>query len=278
MKENIDIRQPIVQGLFYPETPGKLKEKIEILMENNKCEKLGGNSLILPHGGWDFTGDYIATGFNSLLQKDYKRIIIISNVHREFSNSIIIPEARYFLIGDKKVKVDLDAIKVIEKEGRKVIKSNIPHMEEHGIESILPFTTQLYPNAKIVPILLGKTVVSLVRNLSNIIKSIKNSDTLVIVSSNFSEFIKMERSKEIGELGINLVKNGKPGELVELSRTNKLQTCGAGAISSLILLADYKEIKLLKYGMTKQTPLSGGKATFYGTFILTTDGSINEYN
>lgn len=268
MKEHIEIRQPIVQGLFYPEDPKALKNKIENLMDNNISEKFDGDSLILPHGGWDFTGDYIAKGFNSLPDKNFKRVIIISNVHREFDNTITLPEARYFLIGDKKIKVDLDAIKTIMKEGKKVVKSNIPHMEEHGIETVLPFVQNLYPEAKIVPILLGKTIVSLVRNLSNIITSIKNEDTLVIVTSNFSEYIKEDRSKEIGELGTSLVSTGKLSELIELTRTNKLQTCGAGAIASLILPGDYNEIKLLKAGVSEQTPLSSGKAAYYATFIF----------
>ena len=266
MKEYIDIRQPIVEGLFYPSDPDKLEKKIASLLNINSVKQRVGNSIIVPHGGWDFTGDYIATGFNSILKKDYKKVIIISNVHREFTNTITVPESRYFLIGNKKIKIDLDAIKVIINKGKKVVQSNTPHMEEHGIESVLPFVSYLYPEAKIIPILLGKTVVSLVRNLANIIKEIKDDNTLIIVTSNFSDYIKEERAKEIGNLGISLVESGKMSELVELTRTNKLQTCGAGAISSLILLGDYKEINTLKAGVSKQTPLSGGKATYYGAF------------
>lgn len=270
MKDYIEIRQPIVEGLFYPEDPTKLQEKIKTLLKNNSSEKFVGDCLIMPHGGWDYTGDYIAKGFNSLEKKPFKKVIIISNVHREFSNTITIPEAKYFLIGNKKMKVDLDSMKTISSIGKKVVKSNIPHMEEHGIECVLPFINYLYPEAKIVPILLGKTVVSLVRNLTNIINEIRDDDTLIIVTSNFSEYIKEDQSKEIGDMGISLVENGKLSELVELTRTNKLQICGAGAISSLILLGAHSEIKLLKSGISEQTPLSRGKAAYYGTFIFTT--------
>ena len=262
------VRQPIVEGLFYPADPELLKNKITKLLADNKCKRNIGNRLIVPHGGWDYTGEYIALGFNSLPNKVFKRVIIISNVHREFCNNIILPEAEYFNITNKKLKVDLDAIKTIKKIGKKVIISNTPHMEEHGIEVVLPFINYLFPKAKIVPILLGKTIVSLVRNLSDILKEISTEDTLIITTSNFSEYEQLEQSEKLGELGVDLVCNGKMGELVELTRTNKLKTCGAGAISSLILYKDYSSINILKKGLTPQTPLSGGKATFYSTLFF----------
>ncbi|MGL1890427.1 MAG: AmmeMemoRadiSam system protein B [Spirochaetaceae bacterium] len=268
MKEMIKVRQPIVEGLFYPSDPKQLTDKINLLLESNKTEQQNGSTIIIPHGGWDYTGDYIATGLNSITQKQYKKVIIISNVHRELSNTITLPEAEYFLIAGKKIKVDLNDIKKIKKIGKKVNISNIQHMEEHGIETILPFINHLYPEAKIVPILLGKTIVSLVRNLSNIITEIKDRDTLLIISSNFSGYEKEQVSLDIGKLGIELTTNGKMADLVELTRTNKLKTCGAGAISSALLLADYKNIEVLKEGLTEQSSLSGGKATYYGTLIF----------
>lgn len=264
----INIRQPIVEGLFYPDDPQKLKDKIANLLFDNKCERGTGNRLILPHGGWDYIGDYLALGFNSLPEKNFDKVIIISNVHREFVNNIIIPEAEYFLIAGTKIKVDLDAMKTIKKIGKKVITSNIPHMEENGIEVMLPFINHLYPKAKIIPILLGKTVVSLVRNLSNIIESLEDENTLIIVSSNFSSYEKEIYAEKSGKLGIDLTCQGKMGEMVELTRTNKLNTCGAGAIASLILLGKYRDIKILKEGLTPSTPLSGGKATYYGSLFF----------
>ncbi|MBN2618075.1 MAG: AmmeMemoRadiSam system protein B [Spirochaetales bacterium] len=266
MKENIDIRQPIVEGLFYPSDQALLDLKIESLLDKNSADiKESCKTIIVPHGGWDYTGDYIARGFNSLKKENISRVIIISNVHREFSDNIYIPQARYFQILDNKIKLDLDSISKIEKLGKKVLKTNVPHMEEHGIECILPFVYYQYPQAKIVPILLGKTIVSLVRNLSNILLEIADENSIIIISSNFSGYEKEEFSKVIGEQGVSLVIEGKMGELIELTRTNKLKTCGAGAIASILLYGRYSRIKVFKQGLTEQTPLSGGKATYYGT-------------
>lgn len=268
MKESVDIRESIVEGLFYPSDAEKLQIRVEELLKANPQKRRDGDYLILPHGGWDYTGDYLAAGFNALPEKSYKRAVIISNVHREFTNTVTLPVARYFRLLDKKIKVDLDAIKKVEKVGKKIVKSNTPHMEEHSIETVLPFLNYLYPDIKIVPILLGKSIVSLVRSVSTIIEQLKDDDTLVIVSSNFSSYEKESRSKEFGELGVKLTTSRNPGELIEMARTNKLQTCGAGAIASLQLLGDYSEITVLKEGLTPQTPLSGGKATYYASLIL----------
>ncbi|OQY37433.1 MAG: AmmeMemoRadiSam system protein B [Spirochaetaceae bacterium 4572_7] len=268
MKKISHTKQPIVEGLFYPDDPDLLSKKIEQLMASNPTKKVKGNRIIVPHGGWDYTGDYIATGFNSLPKKDYKRVIIISNVHREFSKNIIIPESDKFLIAGNKINVDKEAISIIKKSGKYVKESNIPHMEEHGIETILPFVAHLYPKASIVPILLGKTIVSLVRVLTDIINSINNDDTLIIISSNFSSFQKESESLAIGKIGVELTKNGKLSELIEESRTNRLATCGAGAIASAILLGGFESIELLKDGLSKGSPLSGGKATYYATFAF----------
>lgn len=265
MKEILDVRQPIVEGLFYPEESEAAEKRVKELLQNNPSEIKTSKHLIVPHGGWDFVGDYIALGFNSLKPLKYKKVIIISNVHREFENKIILPDYKSYLINNNKITVDKEAIKHITKKGKKVEISNIPHMEEHGIETLLPFISYLYPNAKIVPILLGKTIVSLVRNLTNIINEITDDDTLVIVSSNFSDYRKEEEAKKLGKTAVNLTREGKLSELVEETRTNRLKTCGAGAIASLILLKDYREIKVLKEGLSKGSPLSGGRGTYYGT-------------
>lgn len=268
MKEILDVRQPLVEGLFYPDEPQMLKSRIKELLESNKSQVIDSNTLILPHGGWDYTGDYLAKGFNSLGHTKFNRVIVISNVHREFSNNIILPESKKFRITDQKIKVDKKALDIIKKRGKKVITSNIPHMEEHSIETILPFISYLYPNAEIVPILLGKTIVSLVRNLTNILNEIKDNNTLVIISSNYSSYEKEEISRTNGELGIDLTIKGKMGELVELTRINKLKTCGAGAISSAILLGDYSDVVVLKQGLSPQTPLSAGKSTYYASITF----------
>lgn len=263
------VRQPIVEGLFYPESKEEADKKVDYLLEKNSCPRKNGRILILPHGGWDYAGEYIAAGFNSLPEKKFSRVVIISNVHREFCDNIIIPEAEYFSTNGKNIRIDLDAINTIKRNGKKILVSNIPHMEENSIEIILPFISRLYPEAKIVPILLGKTIVSLVRNLKDIISQVDNDDTLIVISSNFSSYIKKDQAHEIGRQGISLTRNGKMAELVELTRTNKIQTCGAGAISSIILLGGYSEVEVLKEGLTPETPLSGGRATYYGSLIFT---------
>ncbi len=268
MKDSITVRPPIVEGLFYPSDPVELNEKIEYLLTKNQTTKVQSSQIIVPHGGWDFTGDYIATAFNTLSQREFTKVIIISNVHREFTDKIILPQSEYFGISDKKIKIDLDTIKSIKKVGKKVITSNIQHMEEHGIECVLPFIKYLYPDAKIVPILLGKTIVSLVRNLSNIINNIWDNKTLIVVSSNFSDFENREFSREAGEKSIQLIKEGKYSQIIEETRTNRLKTCGAGAIASLLLRGQYKNIIVKKEGLAQDTPLSGGKSTYYGAIIF----------
>jgi len=232
MKDIKNIRQPIVEGLFYPDDNYNLNNEILRLLAENPTEVGTGNKIILPHAGWECIGDYLALGFNSLPKKDFNKVVIISNVHREFINNIILPESQYFQLIDKKIKVDLDCIKQIKECGKKVIFSDSHHMEEHGIEVVLPFINHLYPNAKIVPILLGKTVVSLVRILTNIIKTIEDEKTLIVITSNFSGYERKDISKELGELGLDLIKSGKMGDLIELTRTNKLKVCGSGAIGN----------------------------------------------
>ncbi len=261
MKEHFETRQPIVQGLFYPDTQKETNITIKKLLEQNPGISEYSH-LVLPHGAWDFIGNYLALGFNSLEKKNYKRIIIISNVHREENNKIYIPQYRNFGIWDTTIPIDTEGIKKID--GLKgVCKTNIPHDEENSIEICLPFIKYLYPEAKIIPVLLGKTIVSLTRNLGEIVKALYNSETLIIITTNFSSYQKNPVAMDIGLKGIEATLNGKISENIELCRTNKLEICSYGSIAGVLLTLEKGDLTLLKAGLSDP----GGNENQKGTYI-----------
>ena len=97
MREIKEIRQPIVEGLFYPDDITQCDNKIETLLRDNPSTKYHSRSIIIPHGGWDICGNYIAKGFNSLKRTDFNRVIIVSNVHREKCDNIPLSEYNFYL-------------------------------------------------------------------------------------------------------------------------------------------------------------------------------------
>lgn len=265
MKEITDVRQPLVEGLFYPGNREDLKKEVHRLLGESRTQPGDYNTLVLPHGGWDYTGPFLADGFKAVSEKSFTRVVIIGSVHREFTDRVILPEARSFLISGKEIKTDREAIKALKKEVKKLQISNTPHMEEHSLESVLPFISVLWPEARIVPILLGKTIISLVRTLKNGVEMLRDENTLVIVSTNFSTYDRESRAEEAGKSGVDLFLKGQMSELVELSRTNKIDICGAGALASLLLEDSRCEKKVLRQGLSNTSPDKKENAAYYAS-------------
>jgi len=184
------IRAPTVSGIFYPQSPEALTEQIRILLESAAIELSERfSAIICPHGSLEYSGDIAALAWKSVSRMNIETIVIITPSHHCFENGIFLPESEYFTIPGCELRVDKKSIKALLHCNSAYVKDDLPHLEEHGIEAILPFATHLFPDSSLIPIIAAcsdvPSLITLFNCLSDILED-RLSRTLFVLSSNMA--------------------------------------------------------------------------------------------
>jgi MEMO1 family protein len=189
MKETIGQvkgRDATVAGIFYPDDPSELEARVRALLEASKPAISGARAILSPHAGLDYSGDLSGLAWKSAAQAKIDTVLILSPLHRAEESHIYLPESDYFDIPTGRLHVDKEIVEALAASGGRMRVDDIPHFEEHGIELQLPFMVALFPKARLVPILLGKTSPQVVKELAAALGQVfagRIESTLVVLSS-----------------------------------------------------------------------------------------------
>jgi len=159
---NMNIRKPMVAGRFYPESKNSIQtlldECLEVHFRPNELPKMivGG---IVPHAGWICSGAVAGKVFQAIkLAAKADTIVIYGAVHRYgITKASVYPSGMW--------ETPLGQVAVDESLASEVLTaSNLikgdpnAHQFEHSIEVQIPFIQELFPDAKILPIMIPPTV------------------------------------------------------------------------------------------------------------------------
>jgi MEMO1 family protein len=233
-----------VDFIMYPGVKAALKERIKVLIEeackSNISLKDPIKAILAPHAGWSHCDTIMASAYAAVAHRKFKQIVILSKVHREPAKSIFLPEFLSYIspLGD--MKVDHKILSELSKSNSIFEYNNVPHVEEHSIEVQIPFIKYLWPEAKIVPILTGKSTGSISRiifeSLSEVLED-KLDSTLFIISSSISAYDTGNNTREaVDKLISTLNKKGEWGNLPEMLYTGEIGACSADSLSAVLRL------------------------------------------
>lgn len=152
----MNIRKPAVAGQFYGGT------KAQCLAEIEECLPLRDLNIelpdpivaaIVPHAGWVFSGELAATAFKAIQQANQQvdTFVIFGAAHRYFGGGAVVYHSGAWETPLGQIEIDAElASQIVEKGG---IADPRAHHGEHSIEVQVPFIQHLFPNARIVPII-----------------------------------------------------------------------------------------------------------------------------
>ena len=202
----MNIRQPFVAGSFYPENPIILRKKIEYFISNVSLrERTNPKILIVPHAGYNYSGQVAAHAYKQLTYMKIKKVILIGCSHQTYLKEVVI-------WASGKWKTPLGEIYINEKLAKKmidhenIIEDTNPHLSEHSLEVQLPFLQVAIKNSfTILPIMLGEINKSTLTRFCKIILQNLDSETVLIISSDFSHYPTYEVAKEVDEIMIQSI-------------------------------------------------------------------------
>jgi MEMO1 family protein len=257
------IRSPVGAGIFYPENK---KEMLEFLKAfdlepgNGRCAQ----AIIAPHGSWNLSGELAASAFSAAMGRsnNIKRVVILGPIHDRREIGVFLSDSHSFHTPIGNIIVDKEVTNELEFAGKYIEINDVPHLGEHSIEILLPFVKFCFPNASIVPVLVGQPSQKYIKDLAAALKRVITpllDETLLVISCNLSSNDDKETARSHAQETLSLIKGKNPSALISAIIEDRLKPCGGALIASLLesgLVAEktcYAEDLLSAVGMENKT-------------------------
>jgi len=249
----MSVRMTAVAGQFYESSPKGCLKQVQQLLPNEPLTGLPARIVagVVPHAGWVFSGDLSALVFAAIRgQQAVDTFVIFGAVHRVCASSHgLLYDSGQWGSPLGVIDVDEELAAAILDEAPDIIKADTSvHFREHSIEVQVPFIQHLFPDAKIVPLMvppileaceIGRSVGRVISRSDKRIVAVASTDlTHYGPSYNFTpmgigpEAIRWAKEQN-DKFFINLAVTMQADKLVESSGMYN-SACGAGAVAGAV--------------------------------------------
>jgi len=229
-------RSPSAAGYFYPGSKDKLNQQIELLFRdtstNNTFGKISG--LVAPHAGYIYSGKTAAFAYNTIRERNYNNVIIISPSHREYFEGSCVYNGDGYITPLGTLEVNKELADKLTVGSKTIFQGLKGHGREHGIEVHLPFLQFMFPEFKIIPVVMGDQSELNINELADKIAGILDDKTLVVASSDLSHFYPRYLANELDSIVAKRIGDyDYEGLLYDLEH-KKCEACGGGPIVAMM--------------------------------------------
>ncbi len=183
----LTLRPAAVAGMFYPESPDRLREEVDRLLARVRLplDEPTPKALVVPHAGYAYSGPVAASGYARLLREGdtLTRVVLLGPSHHAAFAGLAAPESEAFETPLGPIAVDTDALARVPK----VRRSEAVHRPEHSLEVQLPFIQRVAPRASVVPLLVGQASAFQVAEVLEALWG--GAETVLVVSSDLSHYL-----------------------------------------------------------------------------------------
>jgi MEMO1 family protein len=235
----MQIRQPVVAGMFYPSDEYKLEDTIRILLAESQTGFSNDNifALIAPHAGYVYSGRTAAAAYNTIAGKNFNTIIIISPSHREYFSGISVYKGDAYKTPLGTIPINSSLRDELTSDDKILFQGIEGHRQEHAIEVQLPFLQYMFKDFSIVPIVIGDQRREFVYHLAEKISSLKTNNILFIASSDLSHYHNHTDAEKLDSIVERRIKSLDYETLQRDLELNSCEACGGGCIVSILKAA-----------------------------------------
>ncbi|HEK85508.1 MAG TPA: AmmeMemoRadiSam system protein B [Candidatus Aminicenantes bacterium] len=256
------IRKPVWAGQFYEADPVRLSKLLDSYLTSCQVAPVPGEviGIISPHAGYPYAGRIAACGYELVKNLDFQTVVIIGPSHQYGFEGCSIYLKGGFETPLGVAMVDEDLARALSRASGFGYVAEA-HEKEHSVEVQVPFIQKIFPQAKIVPIVMGYQTDSTIKTLASALaKVLPGKKVLVVASTDMSHFLsRPEANKVDGETMAHL-KSMEIGTLLRQVEMGENIMCGGGPVLSLLLYAQKlgpAKVSVLKYGDSAE---AGGPA------------------
>lgn len=236
----MQIRQPAVSGLFYPDDPTLLGLNIDGMLEDVQDLRITGTpvAVVSPHAGYAYSGPTAATAYAALKQRSFRTAVIISPSHREYFHGISVYDGDAYRTPLGLVNIDIELRQKLLAHKGIVKASEMGHRDEHAVEVQVPFIQRINPDAKILPIVMGDQRPEYCRVLGQVLADIlQDREAVLIASSDLSHFHAQDAAQALDAIAARHIREAQPNKLLEDLDNERCEACGGGPIAAVMTAA-----------------------------------------
>ncbi|OGV49069.1 MAG: hypothetical protein A2X49_05265 [Lentisphaerae bacterium GWF2_52_8] len=177
-------------GSWYSADRATLEAQLSGFLAKAEIPKIEGDpiALILPHAGYQYSGQTAAYGLKTIEGHSYKRVIVLALSHRyPLAKKASLPDATHFSTPLGEVPLDTEFLEKLRPMPLFSGSSSI-HCDEHSAQIEVPLLQMVLKDFKLVPIIVGILDRESRRQMADILRSMVDEKTLVVASSDFTHY------------------------------------------------------------------------------------------
>lgn len=268
-KNGGEIRPPVVAGKFYPESAAVLKSAIEKFMKSAApAQTQAPLAIVVPHAGYIYSGQICADGYSQVRSGAYEVVVILGTNHTtpDLRKIALYPGAGFRTpLGT--IQVDEGIVAALIAASPECKADRAPHVREHSVEVQIPFIQFLFPQAKIVPAIVGMADVGLYTRFGTALaKVLKGKRALIVASSDLSHYPSAADAEIVDRKTLSAVASLDPTTLHNTiqaqmaGRIRGLDTCACGEAPIMAAMEAAKALgatsgKVVSYANSGDVPI-----------------------
>ena len=259
------VRQAAVAGLFYPVNAAELsRDIIHYLNQAGPINPaLHPKAIIVPHAGYIYSGTTAASAYASIrpIAKQIRRVVLLGPAHRVRLRGMAVMDIDYFQTPLGNIPQDSSAIsQLLTLPQIQVMDS--PHWQEHSLEVQLPFLQLILPEFTLVPIAMGDTTSSEVRQALDMLWG--GPETLIVISSDLSHYHDYSTAQYIDRSTCQAI------EKLDIEHIDYQQACGCTGVQGLLLAAKQRNMKVHTLALCNSGDTAGSidRVVGYGSWAF----------
>lgn len=282
------VREPAVAGQFYPADSTELRLAVTRYLSDALPKRVDKPvAIIVPHAGYVYSGQIAADAFRQVEGQPYDLIVILGTNHTTpgFRGVSVYTKGRFATpLGE--MPIDEQAAEDLLKADKDCVFDPQVHAKEHSVEVEIPFVQQLFPAAKILPLVIGDPDLGLCTRLGKALAAtLKDRKVLFVASSDLTHYPKYEDSRRVDKETLKAVASLDANALESAivrnmsAKVPELVTCACGEGPILTAIAAAKELGALN-GTVISYANSGdasvgeyGRVVGYGAVVFAANGT-----
>ena len=239
---NTEIREPAVQGRFYPSSRKSIFELIRQLDTSERypvptLKDISVLGAVLPHAGHVFSGYQTVPFFQFLTWEGHnpETFVIVHPNHTGLGSPLALSPHLYWRNASGMLEVDQELADLLG-----FPKEADAHRNEHSGEVLLPFI-QYYvgeSDIKILPVCMSKQTFKTAEELAESLYHAANvlgRNIMILASSDFTHFLPAPEGYEQDQILLDTIFRKNPEEVEKTVRRNNLNACGYGPMMTLMI-------------------------------------------
>ena len=235
-----DVRPSPIAGRWYPGNARALEREIVRYLDRAEVEPPPGRvmGLVVPHAGLHYSGRTAAYGFRAARQLEPQIVAVVSPLHSAHQAPLLTTAHDSYATPLGRVKVDSESLELVrDLLCRRMNLDLVPikNDSEHSLEIELPFMQVIWPEFRLLPIMMGDQSVRTSERLAEVLaETLAERRALVVASSDLSHFHRQMQARLLdAELRRRLEHFDARG-VIDGEREGTAYACGRGAIAAAL--------------------------------------------